>query len=146
MKDYYEQMKNLNEDVANNFLKADRSHFTKTIVERLRLGKNVKSPVEGAGDEYGNYQKFDGSKNRVEEVNDKGYDDSGIDKFARNVEQMFQTMDTPKRDEEQKKKETREDAIIENSIKSQAVDDVSLMNTFLNVKERDSNRRMYEKF
>jgi hypothetical protein len=55
-------------------------------------------------------------------------------------------MDTPKRDEEQKKKETREDAIIENSIKSQAVDDVSLMSTFLNVKERDSNRRMYEKF
>ena len=95
MKDYYEQMKNLNEDVANNFMKADRSNFTKKIVERLRLGKNVKSPVEGAGDEYGNYQKFEGNKNRVEEVNDKGYDDIGNDKFDRNVEQMFQTLNTP---------------------------------------------------
>ena len=88
MSDYWNQMRDLDEETARGFMKSNRSHFTKTMVERLRLGKNVKAPVEGAGDEYGNYQKFEG-KNRVEEVNDKGYDDLGYDRFQLNLEKMY---------------------------------------------------------
>lgn len=41
----------------------------------MRLGRGVTSPMEGAGDEYGNYKKFEEGRNTVKEVNDKGYDD-----------------------------------------------------------------------
>ena len=41
--------------------------------------------MEGAGDEYGNYKKFEQGRNQVKEVNDKGYDDRGFDKFYSNL-------------------------------------------------------------
>jgi len=65
-------------------------NYTKTMVERLRLGKNLDSPVDGAGDEYGNYSKFESDKNSVKQVNDKGYSDMGVDKFHNNVRKMFE--------------------------------------------------------
>jgi len=49
--------------MKDNFEKSDRHNFTKTMVDRLRLGRSVQGPVEGAGDEYGNYKKFEEDKN-----------------------------------------------------------------------------------
>jgi len=65
------------------------------MVDRLRLKRSVSSPVEGAGDEYGNYEKFENNKNTVKQVNDKGYNDSGFDTFRQNVREMMQNMSQP---------------------------------------------------
>ena len=53
------------------------------------------SPVEGAGEEYGNYQKYETGKNKVEQVNDKGYDDCGWDQLKSNVRRMMESMNSP---------------------------------------------------
>ena len=81
MKDYMDNLKDLRGDLAGKFDKADRLNFTKTVVDRLRLGRGVTSPIDADGDEYGNYKKFEEGKNQVKEVTDKGYDDPGLDKF-----------------------------------------------------------------
>lgn len=78
---------------------------TKTLVDRIRLGRNLSSPIEGAGDEYGNYKKFESNRNKVEEVNDKGYTDRGHDTFAKNVESMLETMRSPQQAHYRKERE-----------------------------------------
>ena len=77
MKDYMTNIKNLKANMAQQFAQADRANYTKTMVERLRLGRGLQSPVDSAGNEYGNYEKFEGGRNQVKEVYDKGYDDFG---------------------------------------------------------------------
>lgn len=88
-------MGSMNMDVAKNFAKADRTKATQTLVDRIRLGRSITSPIEGAGEEYGNYQKFETNRNKVEEVNDKGFDDRGLDTFAKNVQNMLESMKSP---------------------------------------------------
>lgn len=66
MKDYYDNVKNLKNDMASSFAKADRANYTKSMVERLRLGRDITSPFDKAGDEYGNYAKFENDSNKVE--------------------------------------------------------------------------------
>ena len=75
MKDYMETVKEMRGNIAKTFEGADRANFTKNMVTRIRLGRGVTSPMEGAGDEYGNYKKFEEGRNTVKEVNDKGYND-----------------------------------------------------------------------
>ena len=77
MKDYYDNVRDLRLNVAQQFEKADRANFTKSMVDRLRLGRSVQGRFDGAGDEYGNYKKFEDGKNQVKKVNDKGYNDHG---------------------------------------------------------------------
>lgn len=79
-------------------MKADRGNFTKTMVERLRLRRGLTNPIDSAGDEYGNYSKFEDGRNKVTQVNDKGYDDVGTENFHANVQKMFSQMDHPERD------------------------------------------------
>ena len=55
------------------------------MVTRIRLGRKFSSPMEGAGEEYGNYEKYENDKNRVEQVNDPGYEDAGFDRLRENV-------------------------------------------------------------
>lgn len=62
-RDYMESKKALRANVAKQFDKADRANFTKNMVDRLRLGKSIGGIVEGAGEEYGNYKKFEGGRN-----------------------------------------------------------------------------------
>ena len=88
-------MKSLNRDVAENFGKADRAHLTKSVVEKIRLGRNARAPVEGAGEEYGNYKKFEQPKSSVREVNDKGEKDLGYDTFQANLKKMALEMNNP---------------------------------------------------
>lgn len=89
MKDFYQNMKNLKHEVAMQFEKADRMNFTKTMVDKLRLGKCVSGPVEGAGDEYGNYSKFEEDRNTVKKVNDKGVGDLGYPVHEQNIKSLF---------------------------------------------------------
>lgn len=42
-----------------------------------------------AGDEYGDYEKFEDGKNEVKEENEKGEMDEGFDKFERNAREML---------------------------------------------------------
>ena len=65
------------------------------MVTRLRLGRGITNPFEGAGDEYGNYKKFEQGKNKIKEVNDKGVDDRGFDHFHENLNKMLLEMKTP---------------------------------------------------
>lgn len=85
MRDYYNSVKDLKQGVAKQFEKADRGNFTKEYVQRLRLRRGLESPMEASGDEYGNYKKFEEGRNSVKEVNDKGYNDLGLDKFDKNI-------------------------------------------------------------
>ena len=65
-KDYWDNMKEMKTDMASQFEKADRANFTKTMVQRLRLRRGLQSPIDAAGDEYGNYKKFEeGAGNSV---------------------------------------------------------------------------------
>ena len=98
MKDYMEGVKDLKAEMAEQFSQADRHNYTKSMVERLRLGRGITSPVDGAGDEYGNYKKFEEGKNSVKQVNDPGLNDVGEEQFQLNVRKMFEEMDTPYRD------------------------------------------------
>ena len=104
MKDFYDNMRDMKLGVAEQFEKSDRAHFTKTMVDRIRLGRSVQGPIEGAGDEYGNYKKFEDGKNRVEKVNDKGVDDPGLPVYKKNIRNMFETMANPEQEYEEKKK------------------------------------------
>ena len=69
------------------------------MVSRIRLGRHVTSPMEGAGEEYGNYEKYENDKNKVKQVNDPGYDDAGFDQLKSNVRKMMESMNHPDRDE-----------------------------------------------
>ena len=122
-------MRDLDRDIIENFDKADRAHLTKNLVERLRLGRNVKAPVEGAGEDYGNYQKFESNKNQVKEVNDPGFNDSGRDTFLSNLKKMYETMQQPDQAEAGKARDVEIDNTIEKSIKSQE-NDISLADRF----------------
>ena len=87
-------MNGLTEDVAKSFEKSERKHYTKEMVQRLRLGREMQSATTAAGEEYGNYKKFEGDLNQVKEVNEKGENDFGYDKFQKNVRQMLENVDT----------------------------------------------------
>ena len=93
------------------------------MVDRIRLGRSVQGPIEGAGDEYGNYKKFEDGKNRVEKVNDKGVDDPGLPVYKKNIRNMFETMANPEQEYEEKKKNEIESRTIEESVKSTLVHD-----------------------
>ena len=78
-KDYWDKINSLNEDIQKNFEAADRRQYTKEMVAKLRLGREMTSSFTPAGEEYGNYQKFDNTRNSVKEVNDRGELDYGQD-------------------------------------------------------------------
>lgn len=128
-------MASMNEDVADNFMKADRAKATKQLVDRIRLGRNVTSPIEGAGDEYGNYKKFEKSRNMVEEVNDKGYTDRGHDTFITNVDKMFETMKHPEQSMAKDARDSNYNDVVDKTIKSEVVQDDDMMDRFLNEKD-----------
>ena len=71
-KDYWDTFKNLNDDMRRNFDPARKETLTKTLLTRMRLNKQLDSALPQAGDEYGDYEKFEDGKNEVKEVNDKG--------------------------------------------------------------------------
>ena len=106
------------------------------MVDRIRLGRSVQGPVEGAGDEYGNYKKFEEGKNQVKKVNDKGYDDRGKPVYKRNIRNMFETMANPDQEEANMKKDKAEAKVIDDSIKSTLVHDPELMEDFGRRKDR----------
>lgn len=81
MKDYMDNLKGMKNNMADQFDKADRANYTKTMVERLRLGRDMTGSIDRAGDEYGNYTKFENDRNQVKNVIDAGEDDDGLEKF-----------------------------------------------------------------
>ena len=64
-KDYWDNMMNLQEDIERNFGAANRETLTKTLVTRMRLRKGFDTQMTPAGDEYGDYEKFENDKNAV---------------------------------------------------------------------------------
>ena len=136
MKDFYDNMRDMKQGVAEQFEKSDRAHFTQTMVDRIRLGRSIHGPVEGAGDEYGNYKKFEEGKNQVKKVNDKGYEDRGKPVYKKNIRNMFETMANPDAEFFGKKKDEAEAKVIDESIKSTLVHDPELMEEFGQRKDR----------
>ena len=64
-KDYWDNMMNLQKDIERNFGAANRETLTKTLVTRMRLRKGFDTQMTPAGDEYGDYEKFENDKNAV---------------------------------------------------------------------------------
>lgn len=53
------------------------------------------SQMPHAGEDYGDYEKFEEGRNEVKEVNERGLDDQGYDRFERNYKEMLRQMDQP---------------------------------------------------
>ena len=63
--------------------------LTKQIATRLRLKKQIDSALPFAGEEYGDYEKFEDGKNQIKETNERGLDDFGLDTFEKNYKDML---------------------------------------------------------
>ncbi len=146
MKDYMDTMKDVQTNMAEQFMNADRGNFTKEMIQRLRLRRGLTNPIESQGDEYGNYKKFEDGRNKVEQVNDPGYDDVGLEKFHSNVQKMFETMDHPDKDGYQKTKQENEDHHVENSVKSEMVADQNIMETYVHGKVTEEDDLLLKQF
>lgn len=72
-------------------------------------------------------------------MNDPGINDGGMDKIHRNVNKMFETMDTPLRENYEKMTKNRDKDVIKNSVQSELVDDVNLMDEFQDRKANAEN-------
>ena len=88
-KDYWDSMKSMHSDMISNLGPARKETLTETMLTRLRFSKQLDSALPAAGDEYGDYEKFEDGKNEVKEVNDKGEMDAGFDKFEANAREML---------------------------------------------------------
>ena len=55
----------------------------------------MQTPIDHAGDEYGNYKKFEDGRNSVKEVVDEGREDRGGDMFSKNLESMMRNLENP---------------------------------------------------
>ena len=135
MKDYYENMKNFKDGVAEQFEKADRLQFTQRMVDKIRLGRSVQGPIDGAGDEYGNYEKFENSNNQVKKVNDRGVNDLGYPVADKNIRDMFENMAHPDHETMQNRKETKEQQVVDETIKSTLHDDPELFDEYTKLKD-----------
>ena len=80
-RDYFDKVSSMRDHMARNFEKSDRASFTRDMIDRLRLGRQVDSSVDGVKEEYGNYAKFEDGRNQVKQVNDPGYNDTGAPRF-----------------------------------------------------------------
>ena len=112
------------------------------MVDRLRLGKSLHGPIEGAGDEYGNYRKFEDGKNQIKKVNDKGYNDAGYPVHQKNIRNMFETMANPEQDFYAKKKDEAEKDVIDSTIKNTIVDDPEMFDDFTDLKDKEIDNKL----
>jgi hypothetical protein len=91
-KDFWANMNTVSKDIERSFEASDRKHYTKEIVDRLRLGREVKAATTPAGEDYGNYKKFENDANSVTEKNDKGEFDLGLDVYKKNLRKMMEDL------------------------------------------------------
>jgi hypothetical protein len=105
-RDYWDNIRKVRDNLAERIDKTERSTFTKKFVERLRMGRDLDAPMAEAGDDYGDYSKFESRKNSVTEKNDLGEFDDGSDKFLANYNHMMSELATEEgdrlRDQEKK--------------------------------------------
>ena len=64
MKDYWKSINSLTEETQRKLNETKPEVFTKEMVQRLRMKRDITEPFEKDGHEYGNYDKYD--KNKVE--------------------------------------------------------------------------------
>jgi hypothetical protein len=83
-RDYWKQIRTMRDNIKERMEKTDHSTFTKNFVTRMRLGKDLDAPMSEAGDDYGDYSKFESDRNSVVEKNDPGLYDDGSEPFLRN--------------------------------------------------------------
>ena len=88
-KDYWDNMLNIQKDMQRNFGAANRETLTSTLLTRMRLGRALDTQMTPAGDEYGDYKKFESDKNSVTEENERGEWDPGYDKFEKNARSLL---------------------------------------------------------
>ena len=62
------------------------------MVDKIRLGREMRQAIDPAGEEYGNYKKFDGS-NSVTQKDDPGVNDLGYDQYEKNLRSLMEEMD-----------------------------------------------------
>ena len=62
-KDYWKAIRTMRMDVAEKMEKSNPETFTKEFVERIRMKRDLTAPMTEAGNEYGDYSKYEGEKN-----------------------------------------------------------------------------------
>jgi hypothetical protein len=82
----------MRDSIQERMEKTDHATYTKNFVQRMRLGKDLDAPVSEAGDDYGDYSKFESNKNSVVEKNALGEYDDGTDPFLKNYNKMMTEM------------------------------------------------------
>jgi len=90
-KDFWSNMNELTNDIKRDFDKSERATYTKTMMDRLRLGREMRAEMTPAGDEYGNYKKFEG-ENSVQQKDDKAIHDLGYEQYEKNLRKLMEEM------------------------------------------------------
>jgi hypothetical protein len=91
-KDFWNNVHELNNNMERNFNESNRHEYTKQMVDKIRLGREMRQAIDPAGEEYGNYKKFDGS-NSVTQKDDPGVNDLGYDQYEKNLRSLMEEMD-----------------------------------------------------
>lgn len=100
-KDYWDEVKNMRTNVGNMFdkIKSDERqvmNFSKAYKERLRLRRDIDYTEDFRKKyltrEYGNYSKYE--KNKVEHEINPGQDETPLEKFVENYNNMMRQMST----------------------------------------------------
>lgn len=91
-RDYWKQVRTMRDQIKEKMEKTDHATYTKNFVTRLRLGKDLDAPMSEAGDDYGDYSKFESDRNSVVEKNALGEYDDGSDPFLKNYNKMMTEM------------------------------------------------------
>ena len=91
-RDYFDNLDDTKDEMLRKFEATKPEVFTKNYTMRLRLRRDLQADYPADGEEYGDYDKFE--KNKVETLNERGEDDSGIDNFQKNYNEMLRQMRT----------------------------------------------------
>ena len=139
----------MRDNLAEKLDKTERSTFTKKFVERLRMGRDLDAPIAESGEDYGDYSKFENTKNSIKEVNDLGEFDDGSDKFLANYNRMMSELANSEGDQlRDKEKKTVTDVMnrMDTDYFKKYVSNDNLMQEFLNQRLRVDWHEEYIKF
>ena len=98
--------------------------------------------ITPAGDEYGNYKKFQG-QNKVYQTNDKAEHDLGFNKYQENLRHMMNSMEDEDREFPDELSKFDEGKVVKDLLKSDITESTSLFDRFVKDQGVLDKREMY---
>lgn len=120
---YFEKMRDFTDTAAEYFDvvgKSDRDlmNNTKNYTTRLRLKREISFESDFRKKfmtrDYGNYEKYEASKNTVTQTTERGEDDTGYDRFIKNHREMNMRLKTTEGEEERQDQEQEVENLLTN--------------------------------